>query len=155
MLLKSTCLVFFFVCFNEMCFIKEAFFISEICIFWLCIMNRHIYYFISAKQILLIMRKTLNQVFPLVILDSLKNLRSALFNQCAQCTKICVECTTTKGFTRVHHKLVTLNRYFLQKLFVRKNEPLTNQWLSGFNLDFAHSKVWCVSIRPCQANCCN
>jgi len=35
-------------------------------------MNRHIYYFISAKQILLIMRKTLNQVFPLVILDSLK-----------------------------------------------------------------------------------
>ena len=32
------------------------------------------------------------------------------------CTKICVACTTTKGFTRVHHKLVTLNIYFLQKL---------------------------------------
>jgi len=27
--------------------------------------------------------------------------------------------------------------------------------LSGFNRDFAHSEVWCVSIRPCQANCCN
>jgi len=69
----------------------------------------------------------------------------ALFILCARCTlgciKICVECTTTKGCARVHHKLVTLNRYFLQKLSVSKNELLTNQWLSGFNLDFAHSKA--------------
>ena len=39
--------------------------------------------------------------------------RSALFNQYTGtlgCTKICVGCTTTKGFTRVHHKLVALNR---------------------------------------------
>jgi len=43
------------------------------------------------------------------------------------CTKICVGCTTTKGFTKVHHKLVTLSRYFLQKLSVSKHEPLTNQ----------------------------
>jgi len=38
----------------------------------------------------------------------------AHFKRCARCTlgcdKICVRCTTTKGFTRVHHKLVTLNR---------------------------------------------
>jgi len=38
--------------------------------------------------------------------------RPALFNRCAQCTlgctKLCVGCTTTKGFTRAHHKLVTL-----------------------------------------------
>jgi len=57
--------------------------------------------------------------------------KTALLNQCARCTlgcaKICVGCTTTKRFTRVHHALVTLKRYFLQKLSVRKNEPLTNQ----------------------------
>ena len=39
-----------------------------------------------------------------------------LFNRCARCTlgciKICVACTTKKGFTKVHHKLVTLNRIF-------------------------------------------
>jgi len=43
----------------------------------------------------------------------------AFFNRCARCTlgctKIYVGCTTTKGFTRVHHKRVTLNRYFSQK----------------------------------------
>jgi len=75
---------------------------------------------------------------------------SALFNRCARCTlgciKICVGCTTMKGFTRVDRKLVTPNRHFLQKLSVSKNEPLTNQWLSGFNLAFTHAKVWCVSI---------
>jgi len=74
----------------------------------------------------------------------------ALFNQCARCTEIYVGCTTKKELTKVHHKLVIFT-----KLSVSKNEPLTNQWLSGFNLAFAHSKVWCVSIRPCQANCCN
>jgi len=82
---------------------------------------------------------------------------AALFNRCARCTlgstKIFVGCSTTKGFTKVHRKLVTLNRQFLQKLSVSKNEPLTNQWLSGLNRDFAHSKVW--GIRPFQANCCN
>jgi len=35
--------------------------------------------------------------------------RSALFNRCARCTsgctKICVACTTKKGFTKVHHNL--------------------------------------------------
>jgi len=41
----------------------------------------------------------------------------------------------------VHHKLGTLKRSFIQKLSVNKNEPLTNQWLSGFNLDFAHSEA--------------
>jgi len=55
-----------------------------------------------------------------------KHSRSALFNRCARCTlgctKICVGCTTKKGFTKVHHKLVTL-----QKLSVSKYEPLTNQ----------------------------
>jgi len=56
---------------------------------------------------------------------------SALFDRCARCN---LGCTTAIGFTRVHHKLVTLNRYFLQKLSVSKNEALTNQWLSGFNL---------------------
>jgi len=37
---------------------------------------------------------------------------AALFNRCTRCTKICccVGCTTKKGFTKVHHKLVTLNR---------------------------------------------
>jgi len=30
--------------------------------------------------------------------------------------------------------------YFLQKLSVSKNEPLTNQWLSGFKLDKCFSK---------------
>jgi len=57
--------------------------------------------------------------------------RAALFNRCAPCTlgctKICVGCTTKKELTKVHHKLVTQNRYFLQKLSVGKNEPLTNQ----------------------------
>jgi len=57
---------------------------------------------------------------------------SAFFNRCARCTlgctKTCVGCTTTQDFTRVHHKLVTLHRYFLQKLSVSKNEPLTKQW---------------------------
>jgi len=56
---------------------------------------------------------------------------AAFLNRCARCTlgcmKICVGCTTTKGFTMVHHKLVTPNRYFIQKLSVSKNEPLTNQ----------------------------
>jgi len=36
------------------------------------------------------------------------------FNRCAQCTlgctKICLGYTTKKEFTKVHHKLVTLNR---------------------------------------------
>jgi len=45
---------------------------------------------------------------------------SVLFNWCAWCTlgciKICVGCTTMKGFTRMHYKLITLNGYFLQKL---------------------------------------
>ena len=70
--------------------------------------------------------------------------KTALFNRCAwctlECTKICVGCTTMEGFTRMHYKLVTLNRYFVQKLSVSKNEPLTNQWLSGFKLGFAQSK---------------
>jgi len=85
--------------------------------------------------------------------------RPAPFNRCARCTlgciKICAGCTTKKGFTRVHHKFVALNRCFLQKLSVSKNEPLTNQRLLEFKLAFAHSKMWGVSIRPCQANCCN
>jgi len=34
--------------------------------------------------------------------------KPALFNRCARCTKICVGCTTKKGFTKMHHKLVTL-----------------------------------------------
>jgi len=55
----------------------------------------------------------------------------------------------------VHHKLVTLNRYFLQKLSVSKNEPLTNQCLSGFNLAFAHSKVFknLVKVSSLQSTC--
>jgi len=40
--------------------------------------------------------------------------RAALLNRCARCTqgctKICVGCTTKKRFTKVRHKLVTLNR---------------------------------------------
>jgi len=36
-----------------------------------------------------------------------------------------------------------------------KMDHLTNQWLSGFNRDFADSKVWCISMTPCQATCCN
>jgi len=46
------------------------------------------------------------------------------------------------------YKLVTLNRYFLQKLSVIKNEPLTNLWLSGFNLEFAHSKPGSATYGP-------
>jgi len=46
--------------------------------------------------------------------QTLRSYRAALFNRCAQCslgcTKICVGCTTKKGFTRVHCKLVTPNR---------------------------------------------
>jgi len=57
--------------------------------------------------------------------------RPAPFNRCARCTlgctKIRVGCITAKGFTRMHHELVALNTYFLQKLSVSKNEPLTNQ----------------------------
>ena len=36
-------------------------------------------------------------------------------------------CSTTKGLTRAHHQLVTLNRYLLQNLPAIKNEQLTNQ----------------------------
>jgi len=43
-----------------------------------------------------------------VRLSDMQSSRAALFNRCARCTKICVGCTTTQGFTRVHHKLVTL-----------------------------------------------
>jgi len=51
----------------------------------------------------------------------------------------------TKGFTSVHHKFVTLNNYFVEKFSVSKNEPLTNQCLSGFNLDFALRKYQTMS----------
>ena len=48
----------------------------------------------------------------------------ALFNRCERynlgCTKICVGCTTKEGFTKVHHKLVTLNRHFLQNFLLAK-----------------------------------
>ena len=27
--------------------------------------------------------------------------------------------------------------------------------LGTLDLDVEHSTVWCVSVRPCQANCCN
>ena len=84
---------------------------------------------------------------------SSKCIYPAHFNQRARCTKKCVGCTTKKRFTKVHHKLVTLNIWFLHKLSVSKNEPLTNPWLSGFNRDFAQSKLWCISITPYQANC--
>jgi len=47
--------------------------------------------------------------------------RSALFNRCVRCTlgytKICVGCTATKSFTRVHHKRVTLIRDIFPKTF--------------------------------------
>jgi len=63
-------------------------------------------------------------------------LAQTLFNRCARCTlgrtKLCVRCTTTKGFTRMHHKLVILNRYFLQNFLLAKMNHLTNQWLPGF-----------------------
>jgi len=36
--------------------------------------------------------------------------------------------TGVHGAPRVHHKLVTLSRYFLQKFCVNKNKLLTNQW---------------------------
>jgi len=66
---------------------------------------------------------------------------AALFNRCARytlgCTRICVECTTKEGFTRVHHTLVTLKS-------VSKNERLTNQWLSWFNQD---DYLWFISNR--------
>jgi len=36
------------------------------------------------------------------------------------CTKICVRCITTKGFTRMHCKLVTVNKHFLQNSLLAK-----------------------------------
>ena len=47
---------------------------------------------------------------------------------------------------KLHHKLVTLKRYFYKNFLLTKMNQPTND-LQDLNPDFAHSKVWCVSIR--------
>jgi len=59
-----------------------------------------------------------DSIDPMIILSDSRDPnrfpRIAFFNRCARftlgCPKICVGCTNKKGFTKVHHKLVTLNR---------------------------------------------